>query len=146
MTESPTATTTATLTQLLLEDADGRLGWLLSLRGAVAFEEKAGSAERPVKITVKVEAKDGLDAVLHFTGDDRFLFSGTPSGAMSVAIEPAQPATAGPAFALPDSTGTRLEIGDFSFKTEIAKEGFKIAAADEEERVRDRDGRRPTRS
>ena len=66
--------------------------------------------------------------MLYFSGEDKFPISGTPSGAMSVAIEPAQPATAGPAFALPDSTGTRLEIGDFSFKTEIAKEDFKIAA------------------
>ena len=48
---------------------------------------------------------------------------------MSVAMEPAQPVAAASAFALPDSTGTRLEIGDFSFKTEIASEGFKIAAA-----------------
>jgi hypothetical protein len=127
--ESPTATSTATLTQLLLEDADGRLGWLLSLRGAIAFTEKAGSAGRPVKITVKVEAKDGLDAVIHFTGGDKFLFTGAPSGAMSVAIEPAQPALAGPAFALPDATGTRLEIGDFTFKTEIDKDGFELKAA-----------------
>src|SRR5881392_3999535 len=47
---------------------------------------------------------------------------------MSVAIEPAQ-AAAAPAFAIPDSTGTRLEIGDFTFKTEIKQEGFEIKAA-----------------
>ena len=129
VTESPTATSTATLTQLLLEDADGRLGWLLSLRGAVAFEEKAGSDARPVKITVKVEAKDGLDAVLHFTGEDKFLFTGAPSGAMSVAIEPAQPATAGPAFALPDSTGHAARDRRLLLQDRDREGGFKLAAA-----------------
>ena len=139
--KSGNETTTATLTQLLLEDAEGRLGWLFSLRGAIAFDEKAGSAERPVKITFKVEAKDGLDAVVKFSGEDRFTIAGTPSGSMSVAMAPAQPVTAGPAFALPDSTGTRLEIGDFAFKTEIAKDGLQDRRLDEEERVRDRDRR-----
>jgi Family of unknown function (DUF6603) len=127
--ESATATTTATLTQLLLEEADGRLGWVFALRGAIAFQEKAGSKERPVNITIKVEATDGLDAVLHFTGDDRFVVTGPPSGKMSVAMAPAQAAAAAPAFAIPDATGTRLEIGDFTFKLELAKEGFKLAAA-----------------
>jgi len=128
--ESPTATTTATLTQLLLEEADGRLGWLFALRGAIAFQEKAGSKERPIKITIKVEATEGLNAVLHFSGDDRFVVTGPPAGKMSVSMEPAQAAAAaGPAFAIPDATGTRLEIGDFTFKLELAKEGFKLAAA-----------------
>jgi hypothetical protein len=127
-TSGPAGATSAALTQLLFREADGRLGWLLSLRGAVTFEEKAGSEERPVKIKVKVEAKDGLDAGILFSGDDRFRL-GAPTGGMSLAIEPAQPAAAGPAFSLPDASGTRLEIGDFSFSVDISPDGFKIKAS-----------------
>ncbi len=72
---------------------------------------------------------DGLDAVVHFSGDDRFSFTGAPTGGMKLSIEPAQPATVGPAISLPDVTGSRLEIGDFSFKVDLSVDGFKIKAA-----------------
>ena len=123
------ATSSATLTQFLLVDENGVFGWLFSLRGAVAFEEKAGSKDRPIKIGVKVEARDGLDALIRFSGDDQFSFTGAPDAAMQLAIAPAQPATAAPAFALPDATGTRLEIGDFAFTVDLSKDGFKIKAS-----------------
>src|SRR5262249_10687590 len=42
------ARASATLTQVMLVDEDGTLGWLFSLRGAVAFDEKAGTKQRPV--------------------------------------------------------------------------------------------------
>ena len=129
--ESATATTTATLTQLLLEDLDGRLGWLLSLRGAIDVRggRRARRSGRS-RSRSRSRRRDGLDALLHFTGDDKLPRSrARRRAAMSVAIEPAQPATAGPAFALPDATGTRLEIGDFTFKIEITKDGFKLKAA-----------------
>jgi hypothetical protein len=123
------ATSSATLTQFLLVDEEGVLGWLFSVRGAVTFEEKAGSKERPVKIAVKVEARDGLDALVRFSGDDQFSFTGAPDAAMRLAIAPVQAATAAPAIALPDATGTRLEIGDYSFSVDLSKDGFKIKAA-----------------
>ena len=79
-----------------------------------------GSEARPIRVAMGVEAKDGLDAVIKFSGPGRFCFGGPPRAAMAVAIEPAQPATRAPAFAIPEATGTRLEIGDFSFKGEVA--------------------------
>ena len=123
------ATSSATLTQLLFVDEEGDFGLLFALRGAVSFEEKAGSKERPIKIAVKVDARDGVNALVRFSGQDQFSFTGTPSGGMQLAISPAQPATAGPAIALPDATGTRLEIGDFSFVVDLSKDGFKIKAS-----------------
>ena len=50
---------------------------------------------------------------------------------MKLSIEPDQPATVGPAISLPDVKGTRLEIGDFSFKVDISTDGFKIKASTE---------------
>ena len=123
------ASSSATLTQLLFVDEEGDFGWLFALRGAVTFEEKAGSKQRPIKIAVKVDARDGVNALVRFSGENQFSFTGTPSGGMQLAISPAQPATAGPAIALPDATGTRLEIGDFSFVVDLSKDGFKIKAA-----------------
>ena len=35
------------LTQFLMADEDGRIGWMLSLRGAITFEEKAGDEAAP---------------------------------------------------------------------------------------------------
>jgi hypothetical protein len=123
------ARASATLTQLLLVDEEDRLGWLLSLRGAVTFEEQAGPTERRVKITVTIDAPDGLAALIRFSGDDQFTFTGAPSAAMHLLIRPVQAAAAAPAIALPDAEGTRLEIGDYSFGVDIAKEGFKLKAS-----------------
>jgi hypothetical protein len=127
--EGEPTTSSATLSQFLLVDEEGDLGWLFSLRGAITFEQKAGSKERPVSIKVKVEAKDGLAAVIKFSGDDRFTFAGAPSAGMGLAIAPVQAATAAPAIALPDKKGTRLEIGDYSFTVDISKDGFKLKAS-----------------
>ncbi len=131
----PPASSSFTLTQLLLAEGETpagqepRTGWYLSLRGAVTFEEKAGDEERPIKIKITVETPDGLDARVYFSGEDKFKPTGVPSGGMKLSIEPAQPSTVGPAFSLPETTGTRLEIGDFSFKVEINTNGFKIRAS-----------------
>ncbi len=119
----------ATLTNFLLVDEDGRIGWMLSLRGALTYTEKAGDKERPIKIKITIDTPDGLDMLAKFSGDGRFEFTGPPSASMKLAIEPEQPATVGPAFAIPEVTGSRLEIGDFSFKVDINKDGFKIKAS-----------------
>jgi hypothetical protein len=118
------AKTSATLTQALLIDREKDYGWLFSLRGAVTFEEKLGSAERPAKAKITIDARDGLDLIVKFSGDDQVSFSGAPSAGMKLAIAPEKPSTVAPAIALPDATGTRLEIGDYAFS--INKDGFKI--------------------
>src|SRR5215211_2512076 len=120
------AKTSATLTQALFEDRDQHMGWLFSLRGAVTFEEKLGSKERPAKAKITIEALDPLDIFVRFSGDDKLSFAGSPPARMKHAISPEQPSTAAPAIALPDARGTRLEIGDYSFSVEISKDGFKI--------------------
>ena len=123
------AKSSATITQGLLVDRSDHLGWLFSLRGAVTFEEKAGSKQRPVKVKLTIEARDGLDVVFKFRGDDHFVFAGAPDAAMKLSIQPEQPSTVAPAIALPDAKGTRLEIGDYTFSVDIAKEGFKARLA-----------------
>ena len=116
----------ATLTQVLLRDRDGDLGWLFSLRGAVTFEDKRGSKERPVKATITIAATDGLDVFVKFAGDDQLSFTGSAAAGMKIAIQPEKPSTVAPAIALPDGKGTRLEIGDYSFSLELSKDGFKV--------------------
>lgn len=121
----------ATLTQFLLADADGRLGWLLSLRGAVTFTGQAGSKERPLNVTGRIDARDGLDVILRLSGDDRFSFTDftdPPSAGMRVAIEPAQTSARSRVFSIPETTGTRLEIGEFSFSVDVSADGLKVKA------------------
>src|SRR5215213_11021850 len=118
------AKTSATLTQALLRDRGKHMGWLFSLRGAVTFEERLGSSERPAKAKITIDARDGLDVIVKFSGDDKLSFSGSPSAGMKLAIAPEKPSTVAPAIAIPDATGTRLEIGDYSFGVDISKDGF----------------------
>lgn len=120
------AKTSATLTQALLRDRGKHMGWLFSLRGAVTFEEKLGSKERPAKAKITIDAPDGLDVIVKFSGDDKLSFTGSPSAGMKLAIQPEKPSTVAPAIALPDATGTRLEIGDYAFTVDINKDGFKL--------------------
>ena len=124
-----TASTSSVLTQFLLVDEEGDVGWMFAFQGSVAFEEKAGSPERPIKIKVKVAAQPAFNVVIRFSGDNKFSFNGPSSAGMQLAISPAQPATVAPAIAVPDAKGTRLEFGDFSFTVDISTDGFKINAA-----------------
>src|SRR5215217_913776 len=103
------AKTSATLTQALLRDRGKHMGWLFSLRGAVTFEERLGSSERPAKAKITIDARDGLDVIVKFSGDDKLSVTGSPAAGMKIAIAPAQPSTVAPAIAIPDATGTRLE-------------------------------------
>ena len=122
-------TASAVLTQFLLADEDGKLGWFLALRGGITFEETAGSKERPLKIKIKVKADNGVDIALRFSGDNKFSFSNTePSVGMQLSIEPAQASTSAPPISILERSGTRVEIGDFSFKLDLSKEGFKVKA------------------
>jgi hypothetical protein len=116
------------LTQLFLVDGDDNLGWLLSLSGRLVVERQVGSAERPIRVAMGVEADPGLAATVKFSGNDRFVFGGAPGAAMELTVEPVQSATRGPAISIPESTGTRLEIGDFSVNGKIANDGFGIRA------------------
>jgi hypothetical protein len=120
------AKTSATITQALLRDGDGHTGWLFSLRGAVTFEEKLGSKERPAKAKITIDARDGLDLIVKPTADDKISFSGSPSAGMKLAIAPEQASTVAPAIALPDAKGTRLEIGDYAFTVDISADSPKV--------------------
>ncbi len=116
------------LTQLLQADENDRLGWLFSLRGSVVFETIIDEDQRPLKLKVTFDTPDGLDAVIHFSGEDKFEFSGPPTAGVKVSIEPVQAAVSIPAFSLPETSGTRLEIGDFTFGLELSADGVKIKA------------------
>ena len=122
------ASTAALLTQLLLVDEEGDLGWMFALHGSVTFEEKAGSEERPIKIKVKVAADNGLTA----SSSSR---ATTSSRSRAARRRPCssrsrrhsrRPRSGG---RLPDAKGTRLEFGDYSFTVDISKDGFKINAS-----------------
>jgi hypothetical protein len=123
----------ATITQFLFHDADDRLGWLFSLRGDVTFAGQTESKERPLRIGGKIQAPTGLDLLVRFSGPDRLKVVGgnvdNPVGALQLFARPAESATHGPAFFIPDPTGTRLEIGDFSFSVDVSAEGMKVRAA-----------------
>lgn len=121
-------TPSATLTQLLLVDAQDRLGWLLLVGGRVAFEQLIGSPARPIKVKVTVEAPDGFSAVIRFSGDDQFDFSGAQTAGLKVEIEPVETSNRAPVIAIPETTGTRLEIGEFSFKAGLNHDGFTLRA------------------
>ena len=119
-------TTSATLTQLLFKEADGRIGWLLSLRGAVTFAGLTESRDRPLKVSGTVDARDGLDLMVRFSGADRLSVAGNPTGALRTKVEPAESATRGPAFFIPGETGTRIELGDFSLSIDVSADGMKV--------------------
>ena len=108
----------------------------------ISFDEKAGSAERPVKITVKVEAKDGLDALLPFSRRRPPLHRGDgPGGSMSVAIAPAQPATAGPGVRAARLDRHAARDRRLLVQGRDRRGRLQARGVDEEERVRDRDRR-----
>jgi len=101
----------ATLSQVLFEDPDGRLGWLVSLGGSFTAEQDFGPASRPIKVRATLDAQPGASAVLRFSGASTF--QGAPGAGLKLEIAPSSTSTQAPAFAIPDPKGTRLEIGDF---------------------------------
>ena len=50
-----------------MRDAQNRLGWLLSFRGAVTLEQRFGSA-RPLKFKLQAVADGGLDLIVPLRG------------------------------------------------------------------------------
>ncbi len=133
-------------TQLLLVDAEG--GWAGCSRSAArsTFEEKAGSKERPIKIKVKVEAHgtgSTRSSVLAATTSSSFTGRAGRGACSSRSRRRSRPRSARRSRS-PDATGTRLEIGDFTFKVDLSKERLQDQGRGEEERVRDRRPATPT--
>lgn len=126
--QGPAHDDSATLTQLFLVDEEGRLGWLLSLSGKLVVERQVGPAERPIRVAMAVEADPGLAATVKFSGSDRFVFGGAPGAGLELTVEPVQGASRAPAISIPEATGTRFEIGDFSIKGALSTDGFKVRA------------------
>ena len=114
----------ATLAQVLFEDASGHLGWVVSLGGSFAAEQTFGPATRPIKVKATIDAHDGASAILRFSGASTF--QGAPSAGMAVEIAPVQTTNQAPPFAIPSSTGTRLEIGDFAIKGALNDDEAKL--------------------
>ena len=112
-----------TLTQLLLRGRrQDRLGWLLSLRGAVALEQALRPAARPIKVKATVDAarpgRVGRAALQR-----RVDASGRAGGAAAtLEIAPAQTSNRAPAVRDPRPDRHALEIGDFSFKGELSND------------------------
>ena len=114
-----------TLSQLLFEEATGRLGWLVSLSGSFAVEQEFGPASRPIKVKATVDAHEGVSAVLRFSGASTFQGS-APSSGLALEIAPSQTTNQAPPFAIPGPGGTRLEIGDFLIKGALNDDEAKL--------------------
>ena len=123
------------------------IGWLLSLRGAVEFTEKAGPADAAGRDQGQ-DRGEGRPRRGHLLLRRRPVpFAGTPSGAMSVAIEPAQAAAAAPGVRAPGLDRARGSRSATSrSRPRSSKDGFKLEAATKKSAFVIADRRRPTRS
>ncbi len=115
----------ATLAQVLFEDPDGRLGWLVSLGGSFSAEQVFKPASRPIKVKATLETHgQDASAVLRFSGASSF--QGAPGAGLELEIAPEATSNVLPPFAIPSPTGTRLEIGDFKLTGELNDEAARL--------------------